>query len=72
MSSGSAQGERAQSEAPVVGTLVSVNVGMPKDVPWQGKTVFTGVFKDPVDGPRRVRKVNVDGDGQGDLGGHGG
>ena len=50
------------------GTLVSVNVGMPKDVPWQGKTVFTGVFKDPVTGPRRVRKLNVDGDGQGDLG----
>jgi len=72
MSSGSARGERAQSEAPVVGTLVSVNVGMPKDVPWQGKTVFTGVFKDPVAGPRRVRKLNVDGDGQGDLGGHGG
>jgi ferredoxin-NADP reductase/MOSC domain-containing protein YiiM/ferredoxin len=72
MSSGSAQGERAQPEAPVVGTLVSVNVGLPKDVPWQGKTVFTGVFKDSVDGPRRVRKLNVDGDGQGDLGGHGG
>ena len=45
---------------------------MPKDVPWQGKTVFTGVFKDPVSGPRRVRRLNVDGDGQGDLGGHGG
>jgi ferredoxin-NADP reductase/MOSC domain-containing protein YiiM/ferredoxin len=45
---------------------------MPKDVPWQGKTVFTGVFKDPVTGPRRVRKLNIDGDGQGDLGGHGG
>jgi ferredoxin-NADP reductase/MOSC domain-containing protein YiiM/ferredoxin len=56
----------------VVGTLLSVNVGMPKDVPWQGKTVFTGVFKDPVAGPRRVRKLNVDGDGQGDLAGHGG
>ena len=55
-----------------VGTLLSVNVGMPKDVPWQGKTVFTGVFKDSVPGPRRVRKLNVDGDGQGDLGGHGG
>ena len=54
------------------GTLLSVNVGMPKDVPWQGKTVFTGVFKDPVTGPRRVRKLNVDGDGQGDLAGHGG
>jgi ferredoxin-NADP reductase/MOSC domain-containing protein YiiM/ferredoxin len=56
----------------VVGALLSVNVGMPKDVPWQGKTVFTGVFKDPVTGPRRVRKLNIDGDGQGDLGGHGG
>jgi ferredoxin-NADP reductase/MOSC domain-containing protein YiiM/ferredoxin len=55
-----------------VGTLLSVNVGMPKDVPWQGKTVFTGVFKDSVEGPRRVRKLNVDGDGQGDLAGHGG
>jgi ferredoxin-NADP reductase/MOSC domain-containing protein YiiM/ferredoxin len=55
-----------------MGTLLAVNVGMPKDVPWQGKTVFTGVFKDPVTGPRRVRKLNVDGDGQGDLAGHGG
>jgi ferredoxin-NADP reductase/MOSC domain-containing protein YiiM/ferredoxin len=54
------------------GTLLSVNVGKPKDVPWQGKTVFTGVFKDPVTGPRRVRKLNVEGDGQGDLAGHGG
>jgi ferredoxin-NADP reductase/MOSC domain-containing protein YiiM/ferredoxin len=55
-----------------VGSLLSVNVGMPKDVAWQGRTVFTGVFKDPVTGPRRVRKLNVDGDGQGDLAGHGG
>jgi ferredoxin-NADP reductase/MOSC domain-containing protein YiiM/ferredoxin len=45
---------------------------MPKDVPWRGKTVFTGVFKDPVSGPRRARKLNVDGDGQGDRAGHGG
>jgi ferredoxin-NADP reductase/MOSC domain-containing protein YiiM len=72
MSSGSSPGEPPRAQAPVVGSLVSVNVGMPKDVPWQGKTVFTGVFKDPVTGPRRVRKLNVDGDGQGDLGGHGG
>ncbi len=57
---------------PVVGRLLSVNVGMPKDVPWQGKTVFTGVFKDPVAGPRRVGRLNIDGDGQGDLAGHGG
>ena len=72
MSSASPPGEPPRAQAPVVGSLVSVNVGMPKDVPWQGKTVFTGVFKDPVTGPRRVRKLNVDGDGQGDLGGHGG
>ena len=49
-----------------------MNVGLPKDVPWQGKTVFTGVFKDPVTGARRVAKLNVEGDGQGDLAGHGG
>src|SRR4029453_4921564 len=54
------------------GTLLAVSVGKPKDVPWQGKTVFTGVFKDPVTGPRHVGKLNVDGDGQGDLAGHGG
>jgi ferredoxin-NADP reductase/MOSC domain-containing protein YiiM/ferredoxin len=54
------------------GTLLSVNVGLPKDVSWQGRTVFTGVFKDPVSGPCRVRRLNVDGDGQGDLAGHGG
>ncbi len=45
---------------------------MPKDVSWQGRTVFTGVFKDPVAGRRRVGKLNVEGDGQGDLAGHGG
>jgi ferredoxin-NADP reductase/MOSC domain-containing protein YiiM len=52
--------------------LISVNVGMPKDVTWRGKTVFTGVNKDPVTGPRHVARLNVDGDGQGDLAGHGG
>jgi ferredoxin-NADP reductase/MOSC domain-containing protein YiiM/ferredoxin len=52
--------------------LLSVNVGLPKDVSWQGRTVFTGVFKDAVAGPRRVGRLNVDGDGQGDLAGHGG
>src|SRR3954463_11867280 len=55
-----------------VGTLVSVNVGLPRDVSWRGRTVFTGVFKDPVTGPRRVRRLNIDGDGQGDRAGHGG
>lgn len=53
-------------------TLRSVNIGLPKDVTWHDRTVYTGVFKAPVDGPRMVRRLNVDGDGQGDLGGHGG
>lgn len=53
-------------------TLVSVNVGMPKNVPWRGKTVHTGIWKTPVDGPVMVRRLNIDGDGQGDLAGHGG
>jgi ferredoxin-NADP reductase/MOSC domain-containing protein YiiM len=52
--------------------LLSVNVGLPRDVPWQGKTVYTGVWKYPVDGPAMVRRLNVDGDGQGDTDGHGG
>ncbi len=52
--------------------LVSVNVGMPKNVPWQGKTVHTGVWKYPATGPQMVRRLNIDGDGQGDLAGHGG
>ncbi|WP_323137013.1 MOSC domain-containing protein [Streptomyces sp. NBC_01764] len=45
---------------------------MPKDVPWHGRTVYTGVYKHTVSGPRMVRRLNIDGDGQGDLGGHGG
>ena len=52
--------------------LLSVNVGLPRDIPWQGKTVHTGIWKAPVQGPRRVRRLNIDGDGQGDLNGHGG
>ena len=52
--------------------LLSVNVGVPRDVAWQGKTVHTGIWKAPVEGPRMVRRLNIDGDGQGDLAGHGG
>jgi ferredoxin-NADP reductase/MOSC domain-containing protein YiiM len=52
--------------------LLSVNVGMPRDVAWQGKTVHTGAWKYPVDGPAMVRSLNIDGDGQGDTAGHGG
>ena len=52
--------------------LLSVNVGLPRDIPWQGKTVHTGVWKTPVQGRRMVRRLNIEGDGQGDLQGHGG
>jgi ferredoxin-NADP reductase/MOSC domain-containing protein YiiM/ferredoxin len=72
MSAAAPQAGPSHPGADSAGTLLSVNVGMPRDVPWQGKTVFTGVFKDPVTGPRRVSQLNVDGDGQGDLAGHGG
>lgn len=56
-------------EGPV---LLSVNVGMPKNVAWQGKTVYTGVWKHPVPGQVMARRLNIDGDGQGDTQGHGG
>ena len=52
--------------------LLSVNVGMPKDVSWHGKTVHTGIWKTSAAGPRMARTLNLDGDGQGDLAGHGG
>src|SRR3984885_8184598 len=52
--------------------LLSVNVGLPRDLTWQGRTVHTAIWKAPVKGPRMVRRLNVDGDGQGDLTGHGG
>jgi ferredoxin-NADP reductase/MOSC domain-containing protein YiiM len=55
-----------------MGRLLSVNVGLPRDITWQGKTVHTGIWKAPVIGPRKVRRLNIDGDGQGDLAGHGG
>ncbi len=52
--------------------LLSVNVGLPRDIEWQGKSVHTAVWKMPVQGRRMTRRLNVDGDGQGDLAGHGG
>ncbi|WP_433920573.1 MOSC and FAD-binding oxidoreductase domain-containing protein [Streptomyces canus] len=53
-------------------TLIAVNVGMPKDVAWHGKITHTGIWKHPVAGPLMARRLNLDGDGQGDLSGHGG
>jgi MOSC domain-containing protein YiiM len=52
--------------------LLSVNVSLPKDVPYRGGTIRTGIFKEPVAGRVMVRTLNIDGDGQGDLEVHGG
>jgi ferredoxin-NADP reductase/MOSC domain-containing protein YiiM len=54
------------------GRLLSVNVGLPREVEWQGKTVRTAIWKEPVDGARMVRRINVDGDDQADRVAHGG
>lgn len=55
-----------------MGVVVSVNVGLPQDVAWQGRTVRTAIWKQPVTRRIFARRLNLDGDGQGDLGGHGG
>ena len=52
--------------------LLSVNVGLPRDIEWKGKSVYTAVWKDAVQGRCKVGRLNIDGDGQGDLQGHGG
>jgi ferredoxin-NADP reductase/MOSC domain-containing protein YiiM len=52
--------------------LLSVNVGLPRDIAWQGRTVHTAIWKAPVQGRHMARRLNIDGDGQGDLAGHGG
>ncbi len=52
--------------------LISVNVGLPREVIWKGRTVTTGIFKEPVEGRVMVRRLNLDGDQQADLSVHGG
>ena len=52
--------------------LLSINVGLPRDVDWRGGTVRTSIFKSPVLGRVRVTKLNVEGDQQSDLSVHGG
>src|ERR1700736_3725636 len=52
--------------------ILSVNVGLPREVTWQGKAVATGIFKEPVKAPVMLRKLNLDGDRQADLTVHGG
>jgi ferredoxin-NADP reductase/MOSC domain-containing protein YiiM len=52
--------------------LLSVNVGLPRDIEWQGRTVHTAIWKSPVAGRCRIGRLNLEGDRQGDLAGHGG
>jgi len=52
--------------------ILSINVGLPRDIEWKGRTVHTGIWKDRVRGRCRVARLNLVGDGQGDLAGHGG
>ena len=52
--------------------LLSINVGLPRDIPWRGRTVRTAIWKSPVKGRCLVGRLNLEGDGQGDTAGHGG
>ena len=52
--------------------LLSVNVSLPREITVNGKAVRTGIFKEPVNRRVQVRTLNIDGDGQADLIGHGG
>jgi MOSC domain-containing protein YiiM len=52
--------------------IISVNIGLPREVKWKGKTVRTGIFKQPVKDRVMLRSLNLDGDGQADLTVHGG
>ena len=52
--------------------LLSIQVGQPREVSWNGRIVTTGIFKEPVEGPVFLRTLNLDGDGQADLTVHGG
>jgi len=52
--------------------LICVCVGLPREVRWKGKSVTTGIFKQPVNGRVMLRTLNLDGDGQADLTVHGG
>jgi len=64
-------GGEAVTEQPPM-TLKSVNLSMPKDIVHNGKAITTGIFKEPAEGRVMLRRLNLDGDGQADLWGHGG
>ncbi|MGH2892630.1 MAG: MOSC domain-containing protein, partial [Solirubrobacteraceae bacterium] len=63
---------RSDPASAPAGRLVALNVGGPRDVPWEGKAVRTAIWKEPVAGPRMVRRINIDGDDQADRNAHGG
>ena len=52
--------------------IVSLNAGLPRSVRYRDGEVTTGIFKSAVAGPRMLRRLNLDGDGQADLKNHGG
>jgi ferredoxin-NADP reductase/MOSC domain-containing protein YiiM len=52
--------------------LLAVNVGLPQNIQWRGEIVYTGIWKHPIHGRCAARRLNLAGDGQGDLAGHGG
>jgi ferredoxin-NADP reductase/MOSC domain-containing protein YiiM len=54
------------------GTVISVNVGVPREVQWRGQSIRTSIFKEPVQGRVKVSRLNIEGDAQADLKGHGG
>jgi len=58
--------------ARVAGRLLAVNVGLPREVEWEGKTIRTAIWKEPVEGPVMVRRINIEGDDQADRTAHGG
>ncbi|MFQ5695344.1 MAG: MOSC domain-containing protein [Terriglobia bacterium] len=62
----------AEAKQEAMGRLISVNVGLPRTVTWHGKPVTSGIFKEPVAGRIRMRRLNLDGDKQADLTVHGG
>jgi MOSC domain-containing protein YiiM len=71
IAAGPATTTEVAEERPDVPSLLSVDVGLPQHVAWRGKSVYTGFWKRPVDGPRLLHSLNIDGDGQG-TDGHGG
>ncbi len=56
----------------MIARLLSVNVGLPREIPWRGQTVRTAIWKEPVQGKCLARRLNLDGDAQGDRAAHGG